>query len=718
MVGKIKQRDITDCGAACLASVAMHYNMKIPVSRIRQMAGTDKKGTNVLGMVEAAGKMGFTAKGVRGDWESIFKIPLPTIAHIIINDRLHHFVVISKVTQDYIEVMDPAGGQLQRKSHEVFQKEWTGVLILLLPGGDFVTADQTTSVGTRFWKLLAPHKPIIAQALLGAILFAVLGLASAVYLGKIVDHVLPMGNVNMLNLLSVAMGFVIIFRMLLNVFQMQFVLKTGQKIDATLILGYYKHILKLPQSFFDTMRVGEIISRLNDAVKVRLFINDIAINLVVNILILVVSFALMFTYYWKLALVMIIVIPLYALVYLIANRLNKKVQRKVMERAADLESQLVESLNSASTIKHFSLEWFSNLKTETRFTALLGGIYKSGLNNIFSNNSTSFITQGFTVVLLWVGASFALQNQITPGELLSFYAVLGYFTGPVSGIIGFNQSLQDALIASDRLFEIFDLQPEDTSGKIELKPEAVDNINFREVSFRYGTRVQVFEKLNLTLEAGKVNAIVGESGCGKTTLAALLQNIYPLQSGSIYLGNRNINLFTNESLRRKIAIVPQRVDLFSGNVIDNIALGEFYPDMERLINVCEQLGITSFIEHLPNGFQTYLGENGASLSGGQKQRIAIARALYREPEILILDEATSSLDTVAEAFVQKAIALLKGKGKTIVLIAHRFSTIKCADKVIVLDQGKVIQEGEINYLSRMEGKFREMFIADDVSVSK
>jgi ATP-binding cassette, subfamily C, bacteriocin exporter len=710
MVGKVKQRDITDCGAACLASVAMHYDMKLPVARIRQMAGTDKKGTNVLGMVEAAGKMGFTAKGVRGEWESLFKIPLPAIAHIIVKERLHHFVVISKVTKDYIEVMDPGDGQLKRKSHEEFKKEWTGVLILLLPGDNFVTTDQTTSAGKRFWSLLYPHKAIIAQALVGAIIFAILGLASAVYLGKIVDHVLPAGNVNLLNLLGVAMVIVIVFRMLLNTFQMQFVLKTGQKIDATLILGYYKHILKLPQTFFDTMRVGEIISRLNDAVKVSVFINDIAINLVVNILILIVSFALMFTYYWKLAIVMLIVIPLYALIYGIANRLNKKVQRKVMERAADLESQLVESLNSASTIKHFNLEGFSNLKTETRFTSLLGEIYKSGLNNIFSKNSTSFITQGFTVVLLWVGATFALQNQITPGELLSFYAVLGYFTGPVSGIIGFNQSLQDAMIASDRLFEIFDLQREDSSGQNELKPENIGDIHFKDVSFRYGTRVQVFEKLNLTLESGKVTAIVGESGCGKTTIASILQKMYPLQSGNIYLGERNMNLFTHESLRRIIAIVPQRVDLFSGNVIDNIAVGEFYPDMDRLVNVCNQLGITPFIEQLPNGFQTYLGENGASLSGGQKQRIAIARALYREPEILILDEATSSLDSVAEGFVQKTISLLREQGKTIIIIAHRFSTIVNADKVIVLDQGKVIQEGSVRELSEEEGKFKEMFI--------
>jgi ATP-binding cassette, subfamily C, bacteriocin exporter len=716
MVGKVKQRDITDCGAACLAAVAMHYDMKLPVARIRQMAGTDKKGTNVLGMVEAAAKMGFTAKGVRGEWDSLFKIPLPTIAHIVVNERLHHFIVISRATKDFIEVMDPAHGEILRKTHEEFKKEWTGVLILLMPGDDFISQDQTTSKGVRLWSLLAPHRAIIAQALLGAILFAVLGLASAVFIGKIVDNVLPSGNANLLNLLGVAMVVVIFFRMLLNVFQMQFVLKTRQKIDATLILGYYKHILKLPQSFFDTMRVGEIISRLNDAVKVRVFINDIAINLVVNILIVVVSFALMFTYYWKLAMVMLIVIPLYGIIYFISNRLNKKVQRKVMERAADLESQLVESLNAASTIKHFSLEWFSNLKTETRFTNLLGVIYKSGLNNIFSNNSTSFVTQCFTVVLLWVGASFALQNQITPGELLSFYAVVGYFTGPVSGIIGFNQSLQDALIASDRLFEIFDLQPEDTAGKIDLKPENIDDIHFKDVSFRYGTRVQVFEKLNLSIEAGKVTAIVGESGCGKTTLAAIIQNIYPLQSGGIYLGNRNLNMFSSETLRRRIAIVPQQIDLFSGNVTDNIAVGEFYPDMDRVIQICDQIGITSFIEQLPNGFQTYLGENGASLSGGQKQRIAIARALYRDPEILILDEATSSLDTVAEGYVHKTISLLREHKKTIIIIAHRLSTIMHVDKVVVLDQGKVVQEGTVNELSAMDGKFRDMFVKDYFSI--
>ena len=216
----------------------------------------------------------------------------------------------------------------------------------------------------------------------------------------------------------------------MNFFQSFFVLKTGQRIDGSLILGYYQHLLKLPLSFFDNMRTGEIISRIGDAVKIRLFVNDVSINLILNIFILVVSFVLMFTFFWKLALLMLIVIPFYVMIYLISNRLNSKAQRKVMERAADLEAQLVESLNSAGTIKRFGLEESANFKTETRFVDLLGTVYKSGLNSIFSAGSSSFITQLITLLVLWIGTGFVIRTQITPGELLSFYSVVGYFTGP------------------------------------------------------------------------------------------------------------------------------------------------------------------------------------------------------------------------------------------------------------------------------------------------
>jgi len=715
---KVKQRDITDCGAACLASVASYYNLKMPVARIRQFAGTDKKGTNVLGLVEAAAKMGLLAKGVRGEWDSLFKIPKPAIAHVIVKEILHHYVVLIKSNEKFIEIMDPADGELHKISHDEFKKQWTGVLILIAPGEKFVIKNEKVSVSSRFWSLIRPSREILLQSLIGSLVFSVLGLASSIYVGKLVDNVLPGGNLSLLNLLGIAMILIILLRLLLSFFQSIFILKTGQKIDATLILGYYQHLLKLPQNFFDNMRTGEIISRIGDAVKIRVFVNEVSISFILNILILVVSFTLMFTFFWKLALIMLFVVPLYTIIYYVSNRLNRKVQRKVMERAADLEAQLVESLNSAGTIKRFGLEDFSNLKTETRFVGLLEIIYKSGLNGIFTSSSTGLISQLITILVLWIGAGYAIGTQITPGELLSFYSIVGYFTGPVTSLIGFNRTLQDAKIAADRLFEIFDLEIEDETNKIELKPEMVGDIQFNNVKFRYGTRVDVFDSFNLVIRKGEITAIAGESGSGKSTLISLLQNLYPLQSGHILIGKYDLRHLTNHSLRKIVSVVPQKIDLFSGNVVENIAVGEFDPDMERIIEVCDKLGMTKFIEQLPHGFNTYLGENGAALSGGQQQRIAIARALYRNPEILILDEATSSLDSMAEAFVQNTIRLLREENKTVIVIAHRLSTINLAQRVIVLDKGVVMQDGTFAELSVIDGHFRRMWMHQTIDIKE
>jgi ATP-binding cassette subfamily B protein len=315
-----------------------------------------------------------------------------------------------------------------------------------------------------------------------------------------------------------------------------------------------------------------------------------------------------------------------------------------------------------------------------------------------------------TILVLWIGAGYAIGSQITPGELLSFYSVVGYFTGPVTSLIGFNRTLQDARIAADRLFEIFDLEIEDETNKIELKPEMIDDIHFENVKFRYGTRVEVFDSLNLTFKKGDITAVAGESGSGKSTLVSLLQNLYPLQGGQIRIGRYDLRHLTNHSLRKLISVVPQRIDLFSGNVVDNIAVGEFNPDMSKIIEVCDKLGMTKFIEQLPHGFNTYLGENGASLSGGQQQRIAIARALYRNPEILILDEATSSLDSLAEEFVQNTLRLLREESKTVIVIAHRLSTINMAQRVIMLEKGSVVQDGSLSELSVNEGPFRRMWM--------
>jgi ATP-binding cassette subfamily B protein len=705
----IKQHDITDCGAACLASISIHYNLKIPIARIRQYAGTDKKGTNVLGLIEAADKLGFEAKGVRGELDSLFKIPKPAIAHIIVKKQLHHYVVIYEVTKQYIKIMNPGDGKTHKKTHDEFLKEWTGVLLILMPKEEFVSGNEKVSVITRFWFLLKPHKFVLLQAFIGSIIYTLLGFSTSIYIQKITDFVLIGGNTKLLNLLSVIMLILLLFQIVLSVFKNIFLIKTGQQIDARLILGYYKHLLKLPQQFFDTMRVGEIISRVNDAVKIRLFINEVSLSLTVNILILFFSFALMFMYYWKLALIMFLVIPLYLIVYLIINKLNKKTERKVMEHSANLESQLVESLNSVGTIKRFGLENFANLKTEIRFVDLLHIGYKSALNSIFSGTTTTFISQLFTIILLWSGSYYVIEREITPGELLSFYAILGYFITPVAGLVGANKQIQNALIATDRLFEIMDLEQEDNTKKIILKKENLNDIEFKNIVFKYGTRKRVFSNFNLKIKKGNITAIVGESGSGKSTLISLLQNLYPLQNGQITIGGLDLKYIQLESLRELITVVPQKIDLFAGNVVDNISIGDLSPNMELIIEICNSIGILEFIESLPNGFNTYLGENGATLSGGQKQRIAIARALYKQPEVLMLDEATSSLDSTSENYIQKTVERLRQENKTIIIIAHRLSTVINADEIVVLENGEVLEQGNHKELYAKKGHYYNLW---------
>ncbi|APU95968.1 peptidase domain-containing ABC transporter [Sphingobacterium siyangense] len=705
----IKQHDIRDCGAACLASIAGYYGTHIPIAKIRQFCHTDTRGTNVLGMVQGLQQMGFNAKGVKGAIDAIPQIPLPAIAHVVLKEQLQHYVVIYQVEKDKITVMDPGLGKVEKYTFEAFQKIWTGVLILMEPNEYFEQKNEKIDVYKRFWNLIRPHRSVIVQALVGAAVYTLLGLSTSFYIEKITDYVLVDGNVRLLNLLSIGMLVILIFQLLIGTLKSVMVLQTGQRIDKYLILGYYKHLLSLPQRFFDTMKVGEIISRVNDAVKIRAFINDVAIQAVVNVLIVVFSFALMFTYFWKLALIMLLVIPFYLGVYWLSNKLNKKVERRMMEEGAELESHLVESLNSVKTIKQFGIETYFNSGTDNRFSHVLKTIYASVMNGLFSSTSGELLSRLFTIILLWVGSYYVIERTITPGELLSFYALIGYFTGPVTQLIGMNKTLQNALIAADRLFEIMDLEREESEEKLQLTSDLVGDIVFDNVRFSYGSRVEVFRNFSCRIQQSKMTAVIGESGSGKTTLGALIQQLYPLQEGKISIGQYDLNYISKSSLRERIAIVPQQIDLFSGNVVSNIAVGEDIPNFQRLLQVVNELDMMSFIEKLPAGFETQLGENGSMLSGGQRQRIAIARALYRNPDILILDEATSALDTSTEQVIQRAFRRFKDSGKTMIVIAHRLSTIAEADTIMVLKDGVLIEQGEHEELLTQESAYRDMW---------
>ncbi len=707
---KIKQHDITDCGAACLASVCAYYGLQFPVARIRQYAFTDQKGTNVLGMIEAAAKLGLSAKGVRAEFDALRLGPKPAIAHIVVKRELQHFIVIYKVADTHIVYMDPGDGQMHKMDHEDFLIEWTGVLILMEPEATFKTGNEKTGMTKKFLSLMAPHKSVMLQAVFGALIYSILGLSTSIYVGKITDYVLVDRNLNLLNLMGGIMLVLLLLRTFIGAMKSILALKTGQRIDAALILGYYKHLLTLPQQFFDTMRVGEIISRVNDAVKIRNFINNVSLDLLVNVMILLFSVCLMFVYSWKLALITLLAAPLFLVIFYSFNKLNRKYQRHIMESSADLEAQLVESLNSISTIKRFGIEEYANLKTETRFVHLLKNTYRSIYGSIMAQGGIQFVSTEITIAILWLGSVLVIDQELTPGTLMVFYSLVGYVISPIGSLISSNQTIQDALIAADRLFQIMDLEREQNEEqKIELTEEMVGDISFEDVCFRYGSRKEIFSALNLTIEKGKMTAIVGESGSGKTTLMSLLQHIYPIQGGHIRIGKHDIAEIDNRSLRQRIGTVPQHIELFSGTIAENIAVGELHPKMIRIKALMEMLGLEEFIERQPKGYQTQIGEHGVNLSGGERQRIAIARALYKNPEIIILDEATSSLDNIAENQVKIVMEVMKDAGKTVIIIAHRLSTVKHADRIIVLHNGEVKEEGTHEELSQKDGLYRKLW---------
>ncbi len=702
---RIRQQDMTDCGAACLASIAEWYRLKQPISRIRQWSSTDQKGTNVLGMIEAAEKMGFLAKGVRCNAKNLHHIPLPLIAHLKMPEGFYHYVMIYKMSSKTVRYMDPADGSLKKITHDEFNILWTGVLIIITPDEEFRPGNHKISPLKRFLQLIRPQSGYLVQAFFGAALYSILGLAVSLYVQKIIDHILPERNNNLLNLLSVIMILLLIFRIYVGIIKSLYLMKAGQFIDGSLILGYYRHLLKLSSRFFDTMRTGEMISRINDAVKIRFFISNTAIELIVSIFTIIVSIILTIFISIKISVIIIIAIPCFISIYILFNRANKYILRRVMEKSADLESQLVESLNGMKTIRYLGLEKMAFNKTESAFVQLLSSSFTAGKHGILASHGSNMLAGLITIMLLWTGSFLVFRQELTPGELMLLYSLFGYLLGPVSALISMNRTIQDALIAADRLFQILDIEHDKNEKPylINLQSGKNDDIFFDHVFFRYGNRNDLFNDLNLKICKYDITGIIGESGCGKSTLASLLMNIYPVRSGRIRLGKTDIKNISSASLRNTIGIVPQKIDLFAGNFLENIAPGNYRPDLKKILELCNITGLSPLIDSLPDGLYTPVGERGINLSGGEMQKVAIARAIYRDPSILILDEATSSLDSHSEICIHNLILKLKKEGKILIIIAHRLTSLSCTDRIVCIHDGKAVETGSHNELMKLQG---------------
>lgn len=701
----IKQHDITDCGAACLATISKQYDFKTSITKIREVAGTDKQGTNAYGVIKAAEQLGFSAKGVKGDQSAFFsEFPLPCIAHVIVDGGLLHYVVVHKITKNQVVIADPGKGIIKLTPKEFFGEkkedgkpptyQWSGVLILMVPSQTFERGDETKGLFQRFIHLLLPQKRLIIHVFIASMLITVFGILGSFYFKVLIDDVLSAGLIKTLHILSIGIILLNLFKVLLAAFRSHLLLYLSHKLDIALLLGYYKHVLGLPMNFFGTRKVGEIISRFNDASKVRDAISGATLTIMIDSIMVIVGGVILYSQNAYMFGITLIVVIFYFIIVISFNKWYKRLNQTQMENNAQLTSYMVESLNGIQTVKAYNAERKVNLETEMKFIRLLRSVFRLSWVSNLQGSMVGFVELTGGIVILWVGAYQVIKGNLSIGQLITYNSLLAYFLEPVKNLINLQPQMQTALVAADRLGEILDLEPERTMmEEKKLSPDNIrGDINIKDVTFRYGTRRLVLEHITMNIRQGERIALVGESGSGKTTLSKLLLNLYSPEKGEILINDNNLKDIKLESLRERIAYIPQETFLFSGSIMENLMLGLEDVTVEEVIEASKKAQAHDFINDMPLRYETRLEENGSNLSGGQRQRLAIARAILKKPDILILDEATSNLDSITERAIEMTIEKYS-KGMTTIIIAHRLSTIKRCDRIYVMEKGKIIEEG-------------------------
>ncbi|MBJ7961085.1 peptidase domain-containing ABC transporter [Bacillus cereus group sp. N28] len=708
----IRQYDLKDCGPTCLAMISKYYGLTMSISKIREVAGTDLLGTNIKGLLEASEQLGFDARGVKvADTSAITEIPLPAIAHIITEEGVMHYVVVYKIKRDKIFIADPDKG-LITYNIEDFDDLWTGVLVLLQPGKYFKKEKGSKGALSQFLSLLKPQLNLLVPLFFASIFLNLFGFIGVFYFQLLIDDIVPNQSLNTLHIISVGMIVLYVFKVLLSYFRTHLILYFSRRIDIQLMLGYYRHVIKLPLNFFETRKVGEIISRFSDAGRVHEVLSTTAITLVIDILMILFGTCILLTKNLSLFLVTLLLVPFYVIIVFVFRKSYEVLNRKVMESGANLNSYMIESLSGMGTIKSYNAEKEVFFQVEKRFIKFLGYGFRLGkLDNLQSSIRMILELIG-GVVILWVGATQVLKGNMTIGELITFNALLIYFLDPIENLIDLQPKMQSAIVAAERLNEIFDLDlEEDENEHRKVSPTYLSgNIECRNVSFRYGTRGNVLNNLSFSIEQGNQIAFVGESGSGKTTISKLLMNYYTPQQGDILYDDYHIKEINRTALRERIAYVSQESFFFSGTIYDNLCFGvEHQISLDVVIQATKKACAHNFISELPLRYETVLEENGSNLSGGQKQRLAIARALLKNPDILILDEATSNLDSTTEKHITDMLKELGSEGVTVIMIAHRLSTIQHADQIFVMNQGSIIEGGSHKELLSNKGEYYRLW---------
>lgn len=709
------QPDSKDCGPTCLRIVVKHYGKSLSIQKARKLTETIRSGSNLMSISNAAETLGFRTIGIKISILKIADVSLPCIIHW----NKNHFVVLYKIKNEFYFVSDPAYGLLKYTKQE-FLKGWIGenanevteegIALLLEPTPSFYDDNWDSKediidlsyLTGYLWK----YKSFLWQLVIGLLAGSLLQLIFPFLTQSVVDVGIRNQDINFVYLILFAQLSLFIGRTSIEVIRSWILLHLSTRVNISLVSDFFIKLMKLPIAFFDTRMTGDILQRINDHQRIERLLTTSSLNVLFSTVNLIV-FGLVLAFY-NLYIFLIFLVGSIAYFIWIAIFLKKraKLDYKRFTQISEEQSKVIELINGMQTIK------LNNAEKRKRWgwEFLQARLYKVSVENLaleqYQSVGSGFINELKNILITVLSAKLVIDGQITIGMMLAISYIVGQLNSPVSQLIGFVRELQDAKISMERLSEIHNKEDEDVDFEEKIH-DLPDNLDFyvNDLTFRYiGAEKPVFEKLNLFIPANKVTAIVGVSGSGKTTLMKIMMKFYNPDKGEIRIGNYNLKNISQQAWREKCGVVMQEDYIFSDTIANNIAVGVDYVDKVRLRYSVEVANIKSFIEELPLTYNTKIGMEGIGLSTGQKQRLLIARAVYKNPDYLFFDEATSSLDANNEKAIMEKLDKFF-TNKTVVVIAHRLSTVKNAHQIVVLDRGSVVEIGSHEELINLKGDY-------------
>ncbi|RXM47969.1 peptidase domain-containing ABC transporter [Flavobacterium sp. YO12] len=700
------QLDQSDCGAACLLSIIKFYNGNTSLEKIRELSGTTKQGTTMLGLYQAANQLGFNADGCEADMQALIDHKQPLILHTLIDNRLNHYVICYGYNEkDGFLIGDPAKG-IAVLSIQELDKVWISKSCLTLePNKNFVTEEAEKNIQLKwFLDILKEDYKLIWISILLGVFVAGLGLAMALFSQKLIDDILPSNNINKLISGIILLAILLSARVGISVLRQHFTIRQSRDFNSRINNTFFSSLLQLPKFFFDTRKTGELVSRLNDTQRVQNVIKILANTLIIDILAVIISSVFLLTYSLKLGIICILSLPVY---FFIIYRHNKKImlsQKEVMESSAINESNFINTIQGISTIKNDNKQAVFNQLNQFIFANYQEKIVNLGKINISLSWQSGLASVVFVIGILIYTSIQVFNKEIKIGELMAVLGIVGSLLPSIASLALISIPINEAKIAFNRMYEFASIKKENEEG---LKIIEINTISIQNLSFRFAGRSELFHSVNIEIKKGKFIAIVGESGSGKSTLGQILQRFYPFENGNIILNNKQqLQEIELKNYRDLLGVIPQEITIFSGNVIDNILLGTI-DTPENVMQFIKEYEFGHFFNQLPQGLETILGEEGINLSGGQKQIIALARALYKKPQFLILDEATSAMDRKTENFTLKLLQKIK-LDCAVLFISHRLNKLKAiADTIYILENQTITQFGNHEELMQTNNFYSE-----------